>query len=75
MGLTPPSEGQVLFNQEDITGTPAYRLARKGMGYVPDDRRIFADLSVGENLEIAARIGPGGEKWDNDKVYELLVYC
>lgn len=42
------------------------------MGYVPDDRRIFADLSVGENLEIAARIGPGGEKWDKDKVYELF---
>ena len=72
MGLTPPSEGHVRFNQEDITGTPAYRLARKGMGYVPDDRRIFADLSVGENLEIAARIGPGGEKWDKDKVYELF---
>jgi len=72
MGLTPPSEGHVHFNQEDITGTPAYRLARKGMGYVPDDRRIFADLSVGENLEIAARIGPGGEKWDKDKVYELF---
>ena len=72
MGLTPPSKGQVRFNQEDITGTPAYRLARKGIGYVPDDRRIFADLSVGENLEIAARIGPGGEKWDKDKVYELF---
>jgi branched-chain amino acid transport system ATP-binding protein len=72
MGLTPPSEGHVRFNQEDITGTPAYQLARKGMGYVPDDRRIFADLSVGENLEIAARIGPGGEKWDKDKVYELF---
>ena len=72
MGLTPPSEGHVRFNQEDITGTPAYRLARKGMGYVPDDRRIFADLSVGENLEIAARIGPGGEKWDKHKVYELF---
>ena len=72
MGLTPPSEGHVRFNQEDITGTPAYQLARKGMGYVPDDRRIFADLSVGENLEIAARIGPGGEKWDKHKVYELF---
>ena len=72
MGLTPPSEGQIRFNQEDITGTPAYRLARKGMGYVPDDRRIFADLTVGENLEIAARMGPGGEKWDKDKVYELF---
>jgi branched-chain amino acid transport system ATP-binding protein len=72
MGLTPPSEGRILFQQENITGTAPYRLARKGMGYVPDDRRIFADLTVGENLEIAARKGPGGEKWDKEKVYELF---
>jgi branched-chain amino acid transport system ATP-binding protein len=42
------------------------------MGYVPDDRRIFADLTVGENLEIAARQGPGGQEWNKEKVYELF---
>ena len=72
MGLTPPSEGRIRFNREDITGTPPFRLARKGIGYVPDDRRIFADLTVGENLEIAARKGPGGEEWNKEKVYELF---
>ena len=72
MGLNPPSEGRILFKQENITGTAPYLLARKGMGYVPDDRRIFADLTVGENLEIAHRRGPGGEKWDKEKVYELF---
>jgi branched-chain amino acid transport system ATP-binding protein len=72
MGLTPPSEGRIRFNQEDITGTAPFRLARKGMGYVPDDRRIFADLTVGENLEIAARKGPVSEEWDKEKVYELF---
>lgn len=72
MGLNPPSEGRIRFNQEDITGTAPYRLVRKGIGYVPDDRRIFADLTVGENLEIAARQGPGGEEWDKEKVYELF---
>jgi branched-chain amino acid transport system ATP-binding protein len=72
MGLKPPSEGRILFKQENITGTAPYRLARKGIGYVPDDRRIFADLTVGENLEIAARNGPGGEEWDKEKVYELF---
>ncbi len=72
MGLKPPSKGRIRFNQEDITGTAPYRLARKGIGYVPDDRRIFADLTVGENLEIAARPGPGGEHWDKQKVYGLF---
>jgi branched-chain amino acid transport system ATP-binding protein len=72
MGLNPPSEGRIRFNQEDITGTAPYRLVRKGIGYVPDDRRIFADLTVGENLEIAARQGPGSEEWDKEKVYELF---
>jgi branched-chain amino acid transport system ATP-binding protein len=72
MGLNPPIEGRIRFKQEDITGTAPYRLVRKGMGYVPDDRRIFADLTVGENLEIAARMGPGSEAWDKQKVYELF---
>jgi branched-chain amino acid transport system ATP-binding protein len=72
MGLNPPSDGHIRFNNEDITGTAPYRLARKGIGYVPDDRRIFADLTVGENLEIAARTGPGGEAWDKEKVYHLF---
>jgi branched-chain amino acid transport system ATP-binding protein len=72
MGLNPPSEGRIRFKQEDITGTAPFRLARKGMGYVPDDRRIFADLTVGENLEIAARKGPVGEEWDKEKVYDLF---
>ena len=72
MGLNPPSEGHIRFNKEEITGSAPYRLARKGIGYVPDDRRIFADLTVGENLEIAARTGPGGEAWDKEKVYDLF---
>ena len=72
MGLNPPSMGQIRLNNENITGIAPYRLARKGIGYVPDDRRIFADLSVNENLEIAARIGPGGEEWDKEKVYDLF---
>ena len=72
MGLTPPSRGRIRFNQKNVKGWKPYLLAREGMGFVPDDRRIFADLSVGENLEIAARQGPGTEKWDKDRVYELF---
>ncbi len=72
MGLVPPSRGRVLLNREDVTGTAPYRLARKGIGYVPDDRRIFADLTVGENLEIAARPVSGPEGWTKARVYELF---
>jgi branched-chain amino acid transport system ATP-binding protein len=72
MGLNPPSRGRIRFRQEDTTGTPPFRMARKGMGYVPDDRRIFADLTVGENLDIAARKGSEQEQWHKEKVYELF---
>jgi len=72
MGVTPPSRGRIRFFGEDIRGTAPYQLVRKGMGWVPDERRIFADLTVGENLEIAARRGPGAEKWDKNRVYELF---
>jgi branched-chain amino acid transport system ATP-binding protein len=72
MGLAPPSRGRVRLNDEDVTGIESYRLARKGIGYVPDDRRIFADLTVGENLEVAARPVPGPEGWTKDRVYDLF---
>jgi branched-chain amino acid transport system ATP-binding protein len=72
MGLTPPRQGNIQFKGEEITGKEPYLLARKGIGYVPDDRRIFADLTVGENLEIAARKTEGAEGWDKERVYELF---
>ena len=73
MGLTPPKQGSIQFKGEAITGQEPYLLARKGIGYVPDDRRIFADLTVGENLEIAARSSETGfAQWDKERVYELF---
>lgn len=72
MGLTPPKQGTIKFKGEVITGKAPYLLARKGMGFVPDDRRIFADLSVGENLEIAVRKGTKSEGWAKEKVYTLF---
>jgi len=70
--VPPPARGRIRLNGEDVTGRAPFELARKGIGYVPDDRRIFADLTVGENLEIAARPKPGGEGWTTEKVYELF---
>ena len=81
MGLTPPRQGSIRLKGEEITGKEPYLLARKGIGYVPDDRRIFADLTVGENLEIAARSNEPFDyaqdktrfaQWDKERVYELF---
>jgi branched-chain amino acid transport system ATP-binding protein len=55
LGLTPPSKGSVSFNGIEIQGQPAHQIAAKGIGYVPEHRAIFRDLSVEENLKIAER--------------------
>ena len=72
IGITPPRQGVIRYNGEDITGIEPYVLARKGISYVPDDRRIFADLTVGENIEVAAKKGKSGEEWNRERVYELF---
>ncbi len=55
LGLTPPSRGTVTFDGTEIQGQHAYQIASKGIGYVPEHRAIFSDLSVEENLRIAER--------------------
>jgi branched-chain amino acid transport system ATP-binding protein len=72
IGITPPKQGIIRYKGEEITGKDPYLLTRKGIGYVPDDRRIFADLTVGENLEIAVRKAKGGEGWRKERVYGLF---
>ena len=72
MGLTSPRSGIIRFKEEEITGKQPYVLVRMGIGYVPDERRIFADLTVADNLEIAERKVEGGERWDRERVYELF---
>ncbi|MFM9849552.1 MAG: ABC transporter ATP-binding protein [Hyphomicrobiaceae bacterium] len=72
MGLTPPSQGHVRFKGEDITGSAPYRLARRGIGYVPEDRRIFAELTVWENLDVAARSTNRAGRWTVESVTELF---
>ena len=72
LGLAPPKQGRVRFKQEDVTGQEPYVMVRKGIGYVPDDRRIFADLTAGENLQIAERKAKEREAWNKERVYELF---
>jgi branched-chain amino acid transport system ATP-binding protein len=72
IGITPPKQGVIRFKGEEITGKEPYLLARKGISYIPDDRRIFADLTVGENLEIAEKKAKSGEEWNKERVYGLF---
>jgi len=72
IGITPPKQGSIRFKGEEIIGIEPYLLTRKGIGYIPDDRRIFADLTVGENLEIGERQTKQGEGWNRERIYELF---
>lgn len=72
MGLTPPKAGRVTFKGEDITGRAPFQIARLGIGYVPDDRRIFPDLTVEENLEIVSRVTRRDGRWTRERVYNLF---
>jgi branched-chain amino acid transport system ATP-binding protein len=69
MGLVGPREGRVRMFGQDVTGWPTYRIAELGVGYVPEGRRIFANLTVDENLRVPAdRPGP----WTVPRVYQLF---
>ena len=73
MGLVPPSRGRVTFRGAGIAGLPAYRIARLGLGYVPEERRVFPTITVRENLVMGMKAGAarnGG--WTLDRVYDFF---
>ena len=74
MSLAPASAGSISFNGVELVGRPSYDIARLGIGYVPDERLIFPDLTVRENLEIAIKRGADGAPapWTVDRIYELF---
>jgi len=72
IGLTPPRAGHVVFDGMDITGWAPYRVARQGIAFVPQERRLFGDLSVRENLEVARRGARGASAWGVERVYETF---
>ena len=73
MGLVRASAGSVVIAGEDMTHAPAFRIAQRGIAYVPEGRGIFGSLSVRENLEIAERAGvDGAHGWTMARVLELF---
>ncbi|TWS97902.1 ABC transporter ATP-binding protein [Reyranella sp. CPCC 100927] len=73
MGLVPPAEGTIVFDGTRIDRLAPYRIARLGLGFVPEDRRIFTDLSVLENLEVGRqKARDGAPTWTPDKLFELF---
>ena len=74
MGLLPAAARSMRFAGHDIRGLASYRIARLGLGYVPEDRRIFTDLSVFENLTVGAREirGAGRQPWTPERLYSIF---
>lgn len=73
MGLTPPRSGNILLKGIELVGRKPYEIAKLGVGYVPDDRRIFPDLTAEENLEMARRLAKQrAGQWTIGRVYKLF---
>jgi branched-chain amino acid transport system ATP-binding protein len=73
MGLVPALAGRVSFEGRELGGLEAYQIARQGLGYVPEDRRIFTDLTVAENLEVGRRPPRGSTPaWTDERLFALF---
>jgi branched-chain amino acid transport system ATP-binding protein len=73
MGLVNVRAGQVFIGSRDVTGAPSYKVARAGLGYVPETRRVFEGLSVEENLVVGERMaGAGTAAWTRERIFDLF---
>lgn len=73
IGLTPPQTGEIIFAGTRVNGLRAYQICRQGIGFVPEDRRCFADLTVRDNLEVAARREDMvASPWTVNKIYDFF---
>ncbi|MGJ4951399.1 ABC transporter ATP-binding protein [Bradyrhizobium sp. HKCCYLS20291] len=73
VGLVAQREGQILFEGRDISSVPTHEIVRSGLGYVPEERRIFTELTVEENLEVGRqKPRAGAPQWTRDKLYKLF---
>ncbi len=73
MGLAPPKAGTVVLRGKSIQGHPPYWIARQGIGFVPEERAIFPDLTVWENLDVARKLGNDGQShWTVERIYNFF---
>ena len=73
IGLVPASAERLAFKGRPLEGVPTYRIARLGLGYVPEDRRVFTDLTVDENLEVGRQAARGGRSpWTPERLFRLF---
>jgi branched-chain amino acid transport system ATP-binding protein len=73
MGLNPPKSGTITYKDQDITGMAPYRVARAGIGFVPEDRRIFPDITVLGNLDVGRMVSKTkNNKWTLERIYQLF---
>jgi branched-chain amino acid transport system ATP-binding protein len=70
IGLTPPRRGQVLLADRDVAGWAPHRIVRMGLGYVPEGRMIFPDLTVVENIQVAQRVP--ARQWTMERLFQLF---
>lgn len=72
-GLAPPKRGKVVLAGQALSGRPSYRIARAGIGYVPENRQVFPEHSVDDNLIVGAKKGPRGDRhWSREQIYEVF---
>ncbi len=71
IGITPPRLGSIKFKGHDIVGYRPFKIARMGIGYVPEDRRVFPNLTVFDNLEMGSQ-GIAGKKWTTERVFAIF---
>jgi branched-chain amino acid transport system ATP-binding protein len=79
MGLVKPTSGRVVYRGAELTGSPPYRVARAGIGYVPEERRIFPNLSVKDNLAMGVKHGRAAEvgsatTWTLERIYQHFTF-
>ncbi len=72
MGIVPPRRGRIVFEGDEVQGWPVYRIARRGIAYVPEDRGVFPSLTVAENLSLVGAGGHPRAPWDEAAIDELF---
>jgi branched-chain amino acid transport system ATP-binding protein len=72
-GIAPPRCGEIRLSGQPVSGRAPYLVARAGIGYVPEDRQVFPEHTVDDNLIVAAKRGPRGDRhWTTDRIYEVF---